>query len=41
MRFQEWGIDGSVFENAVKAYSISEPDAIPYIDAIVRNLNFS
>lgn len=36
---KEWGIDEAIFEKAVEAYSISNPDEIPYIEDITQSLN--
>ena len=36
----EWGIDDVVFEKAIEAYSIANPDEIPYIDELTSSIDY-
>src|SRR5699024_3850522 len=36
----EWGIDDVVFEKAIEAYSIANPNEIPYIDELTSSIDY-
>ncbi|WP_429949454.1 type I restriction endonuclease subunit R, EcoR124 family [Enterococcus sp. AZ101] len=38
---KEWGIDSTVLANSVEAYSISQPDLIPYIDDLTKHVDLT
>ena len=37
----DWGIDSLIFEKAIEAYSVSNPDEIPYIDDITKSIDYT
>ncbi|WP_029268457.1 type I restriction endonuclease subunit R, EcoR124 family [Virgibacillus alimentarius] len=37
----DWGIDSVIFEKAIEAYSVSNPDEIPYIDDITNSIDYA
>ncbi|MEB9855553.1 HsdR family type I site-specific deoxyribonuclease [Bacillus cereus] len=37
----EWGLDNQLLEKSVEAFSISQPDVIPYIDELTSSVDFA
>jgi type I restriction enzyme R subunit len=37
----EWGLDGSLLEKSVNSYCTSQPDVVPYINDLIRSVDFS
>lgn len=38
---QEWGVDAELLNKSVSSYSDSHPDAIPYIEELIKSVNFN
>ncbi|KQS23544.1 deoxyribonuclease HsdR [Exiguobacterium sp. Leaf187] len=36
----EWGLDSDLLEKSVRSYSHSQPDVVPYIDEIIKSVDF-
>ncbi|MEK4649566.1 HsdR family type I site-specific deoxyribonuclease [Exiguobacterium sp. FSL W8-0210] len=36
----EWGLDSDLFEKSVRSYSPSQPDVVPYIDELIKSVDF-
>lgn len=37
---KEWGLDAKLLLSSVIAYTVSQPDVVPYIDGIMKSLDF-
>lgn len=37
---KEWSVNGVIFEKAVKAYSVTRPDEIPYIEDLTKSVDY-
>ncbi len=37
----EWGLDSNLLEKSVRSYSCSQLDVVPYIDEIIKSVDFS
>lgn len=38
---QAWGLDNQLLAESVEAFSISQPDEIPYIDELISSVDFA
>lgn len=36
----EWGLDSDLLEKSVRSYSPSQPDVVPYIDELIKSVDF-
>lgn len=36
----EWGLDSDLLEKSVHSYSYSQPDVVPYIDELIKSVDF-